>query len=149
MIFSKNLLNMFLEVYHLYIKSIFKATKTMKLQKYEITTTVDCFLSMENLQLANICSRNFLDRITHCYSVNQKSIVFYNTYIYGYIQLRTPKNLRILPVMRITQYASLGGASQRRVLGNTRHREEPPGDVYWVIHITVNTNKLSVGLQFT
>lgn len=59
---------------------------------------------------------------------------------------------------RITQYTSPGGASQRRVLGTTRHREEPPGNVYWVIHVTalggfriltVNTNKLSVGLQFT
>ena len=49
---------------------------------------------------------------------------------------------------RITQYASPGGASQRHVLGNTRHREEPPSDAYWVIHVTgrnlriltVNTN---------
>ena len=48
----------------------------------------------------------------------------------------------------ITQYASPGGASQRHVLGNTRHREEPPSDAYWVIHVTgrnlriltVNTN---------
>ena len=36
----------------------------------------------------------------------------------------------------ITQYASPGGASQRHVLGNTRHREEPPSDAYWVIHVT-------------
>ena len=50
--------------------------------------------------------------------------------------------------MCITQYASPGGASQRHVLGNTRHREKPPSDAYWVIHVTgrnlriltVNTN---------
>ena len=64
------------------------------------------------------------------------------------LDLVTVKISRILPVTCITQYASPGGASQRHVLGNTRHREEPPSDAYWVIHVTgrnlriltVNTN---------
>ena len=42
-------------------------------------------------------------------------------------------------------------------MGNTRNREEPLSDAYWVIHVigmileilTVKTIKLSVGLQFT
>ena len=68
----------------------------------------------------------------------------------------TVKILRFLPVTCITQYASLGGSSRWRVLPNTCRWEAPPGDAYWVIHVTgrilrifiVDTNKLNVGLQF-
>ena len=48
----------------------------------------------------------------------------------------TVKILRFLPVTCITQYASLGGSSRWRVLPNTCRWEAPPGDAYWVIHVT-------------